>query len=50
LKLLREPEIPVECSNCGCDEWPNDIDEEGLCQDCQQEAIIDRKESQNDLD
>ncbi len=40
----------IKCEHCKAEVDDNELDDEGLCQECNEEAGINRMEAYNDLD
>lgn len=40
----------IKCEHCEAEVDDNELDDEGLCQECHNQAGIDRMEAYNDLD
>jgi len=43
-------EEEIRCEGCNGEFEDNELDDEGLCEECHNEAGIDRMEAKNDLD
>ena len=43
-------EEEIRCEHCQAEADDNELDDEGLCEECHNQAGIDRMEARNDLD